>query len=188
MSPFFGFSLFAALSRASIARFPLMRGDACHPTISRESGLRRVARQGHPSLVGMRAMSPHHTLLLFLMENPLFKTLAPLSEAFPPLLCFLGGLQDTSLFLAIMRCTVLPFATMPILRSSTTIRPGESAPAVNGIGVDSDSYSPCRNDRARHVGGHHGRMQAGLRAARAYAREALLDQVANRVGFFLVGR
>lgn len=66
-------------------------GDACHPTISRESGLRRVARQGHPSLVGMRAMSPHHTLLLFLMENPLFKTLAPLSEAFPPLLCFLGG-------------------------------------------------------------------------------------------------
>ncbi len=33
-----------------------------------------------------------------------------------------GPLQDTSPFLAIMRCTVLPFATMPILRSSTTIR------------------------------------------------------------------
>lgn len=67
-------------------------------------------------------MSPHHTLFLFWTENSLFKTLAPLSEAFPPLLYFLAPLQDTSPFLAIMRCTVLPFATMPILRSSTTIR------------------------------------------------------------------
>lgn len=62
-------------------------------------------------------MSPHHTLFLFWTENSLFKTLAPLSEAFPPFLYFLGPLQDTSPFLAIMRCTVLPFATMPILRS-----------------------------------------------------------------------
>lgn len=133
-------------------------------------------------------MSPHHTLFLFWTKNSLFKTLVPLSEAFPPLLYFLGALQDTSPLLAIMRRAVLPFATMPILRSSTTIRPGESAPAVNGIGVDSDSDSPCRNDRARHVGEHHGRMKAGLGVARAYVREALLDQVANRVGFFLVGR
>lgn len=67
-------------------------------------------------------MSPHHTLFFFWTENSLFKTLAPLSEAFPPLLYFLGPLQDASPFLAIMRCTVLPFATMPILRSLTTIR------------------------------------------------------------------
>lgn len=67
-------------------------------------------------------MSPHHTLFLFWTENSLFKTLVPLPEAFPSLLFFLGPLRDTSPFLAIMPCTVLPFATMPILRSSTTIR------------------------------------------------------------------
>ena len=67
-------------------------------------------------------MSPHHALFLFWTENSLFKTSVPLSEAFPPLLYFLGALQDTGPFLAIMRCTVLPLATMPILRSSTTIR------------------------------------------------------------------
>lgn len=44
-----------------------------------------MARQGHPSLVGMQVMSPHHTLFLFWTENSLFKTLAPLSEALPPL-------------------------------------------------------------------------------------------------------
>lgn len=53
MSPSSGSSLFTALSRALIARFSLMRGDTCHPTILRESRSRRVARQGHPSLVGM---------------------------------------------------------------------------------------------------------------------------------------
>ena len=83
-----------------------------------------MARRGHPSLVGMRAMSPRHTLFLFRAENSPFKTLAPLSEAFPPLPCFLGPLQDASPFLVIMRRAVLPFATMPILRSSMTIRPG----------------------------------------------------------------
>lgn len=67
-------------------------------------------------------MSPHHTLFLFRAENSLFKTLTPLSEALPPLLYFLGPLQDISPFLAIMRCMVLPFVTMPILRGSTTIR------------------------------------------------------------------
>ena len=67
-------------------------------------------------------MSPRRTLFLFWTEDSLFKTLAPLSEAFPPLPCFLGPLRDTSPFLAIMRCAVLPFATMPILRSSTTVR------------------------------------------------------------------
>lgn len=65
----------------------------------------------------MRAMSPRHTLFLFWTENSPFKTLAPLSEAFPPLPCFLGPLQDASHFLVIMRRAVLPFATMSILRS-----------------------------------------------------------------------
>ena len=67
-------------------------------------------------------MSPHHTLFLCWTENSLFKTLAPLPEAFPPLPCFLGPLKAASPYRAIMRGTVLPFATMPILRSSTTIR------------------------------------------------------------------
>ena len=62
-----------------------------------------------------------HAVPLLDGEFPV-QDIGPLSEAFPPLPCFLGPLQDTSPFLAIMRCTVLPFATMPILRSSTTIR------------------------------------------------------------------
>ena len=62
-----------------------------------------------------------HAVPLLDGEFPV-QDIGPLSEAFPPLPCFLGPLQDTGPFLAIMRCTVLPFATMPILRSSMTIR------------------------------------------------------------------
>ena len=68
-------------------------------------------------------MSPHHTLFLFWTENSLFKALVPLPEAFPPLLHFLGPLQDTSPFLAIMRCTVLPFATAQERERSSVTAP-----------------------------------------------------------------
>lgn len=50
--------------------------------------------------------------------------IGPFVRGLPPLPCFLGPLQDASPFLVIMRRAVLPFATMPILRSSMTIRPG----------------------------------------------------------------
>lgn len=110
--------------------------------------------QAGPSFpVGMRAMSPHRAPFLFRTENSPFKTLPPLSEAFPPLTCFLRPLQDASPFLVIMRRAVLPFATMSILRSSTTIRPGpylrlsaQRMPSTNG---SSASCAICPDDLGR---------------------------------------
>lgn len=91
MSPSSGFSLFTALSRASITRFSLMRGGGHLPSdyLAREQV--EVGGQAGPSFprgyVGDVA-APHAVPLLD-GEFPV-QDIDPLSEASPPLLCFLG--------------------------------------------------------------------------------------------------
>lgn len=125
MSPSSGFSLLTALSRVSITRFSLMRGHLPSDYLAREQV--EVGSQAGPSFprgdVGDVA-APYAVPLLD-GEFPVQDTGSFVRGLSAPSV-LPGPPQDTSPFLAIMRCTVLPFATMPILRSSTTICLGPS--------------------------------------------------------------
>ena len=93
-----------------------------------------------------------HAVPLLDGEFPV-QDIGPFVRGLPPLPCFLGPLQDASPFLVIMRRAVLPFATMPILRSSTTIRLDPhlrlSAQRMSSTNSSSVSRAICLDDLGR---------------------------------------